>query len=140
MRKLSLSDFRAVRQVLTGDDFAVSEGPDCDELRRAMVDPAVWHSIQELPDTVSIATSGLHGPELALENELHGEWITRSGYDEHDNLMSDVVKDVAFDIETEWNAATLPAVHGYYRQATGSLRNAVEACEEAKRYHAEEQN
>ncbi len=93
MRKLSLSDFRAVRQVLTGDDFAVSEGPDCDELRSAMVDPAVWHSIQELPDTVSIATSGLHGPELALENELHGEWITRIGYDEHDNLMSDVVKE-----------------------------------------------
>lgn len=59
MRKLSLSDFRAVRQILTGADFAVSEGPDYDELRSAMVDPDVWRSIQELPDTVSIATSGL---------------------------------------------------------------------------------
>ncbi len=140
MRKLSLSDFRAVRQILTGDDFAVSEGPDCDELRSAMVDPAVWHSIQELPDTVSIATSGLHGPELALENELHGEWITRIGYDEHDNLMSDVVKDVAFDIETEWSAATFSAVHGYYRQAIGTLRNALEACVVAARYQSDSEN
>jgi hypothetical protein len=77
MKKLPLDDFRAVRQILTSDDFAVGDGPDYDELRSAMVDPDVWYGIQELPDTVSIATSGLHGPELNLEDSLHGEWITR---------------------------------------------------------------
>jgi hypothetical protein len=42
--------------------------------------------------------------------------------------MSDVVMEVAFEAETEWKAATIAALHGYYRQAIGTLRYALEAC------------
>jgi hypothetical protein len=140
MKKLDPSDFRAVRQILTGDDFAVSEGPDYDQLKRAMVARQVWFSIQELPDTVAVATSGQHGPELELEDELHGEWIRQIGFDADNNLLSDVVMEVAFDAETEWQAATFAALHGYYRQAIGTLRNALEGCVIAARYQHDRKN
>lgn len=140
MKKLDRSDFRAVRQILTGDDFAVSEGPDYDELMTAMVDRDVWFGIQELPDTVAVATSGQHGPELKLQHGLQGEWIHWIAYDADDNLISDVVREVAFDAETEWAAATFAALHGYYRQAIGTLRNALEGCVTAARYQHDPKN
>ncbi|MFZ0890541.1 MAG: hypothetical protein WA005_19035 [Candidatus Binataceae bacterium] len=138
-KTVNAKDFRAVRQILTADDFAdvPADPTDPDELRDRLVDQGVWHSLQDLPDTVSIFTSGLHGPELALQDEFHNEWIKTTAYDENDNLLSDVVREVAFDAETEWQAAIFSALHGYYRQAIGTLRNGLEGCVVAARYQAD---
>jgi len=66
------------------------------------------------------------GSQLKMEHELWCAWIRGIGYDARDNLVKDVLNEVAFEVETEWSAATFSAVHGYYRLASSALRTALE--------------
>jgi len=117
-KALSLEDFRALRIVLEPDDFAFSSGdepPPSD-----LVDKEIWHGITVLPDDVAIRTSNHHGGLLKMLYDLWGAWIEAVGEDQ------DFLYDTLLDAADEFQAATFNALHGYYRQAIGCLRNALE--------------
>lgn len=73
-----------------------------------------------LPDDVSIRTSNHHGRQVKQIYELWGAWIEAIG--ENQDCLSEPM------IETidEFEAVTFNSLHGFYRQAIGSLRNALE--------------
>lgn len=117
-KPLPLDDFRAVRIVLEPDDFAFSSGdepPPSD-----LIDEKTWHGITVLPDDVSIRTSNHHGSLLKTLYDLWGAWIEAVGWDQ------DPLHDTILDATDEFQAVTFNALHGYYRQAIGCLRNALE--------------
>lgn len=117
-KPLPLDDFRAVRMVLEPDDFALSSGeepPPSD-----LVDEKTWRGITVLPDDVSIRTSNHHGSLLKTLHDLWGAWVEAVGWDQ------DPLYDTMLDATDEFQAATFNALHGYYRQAIGCLRNALE--------------
>ena len=55
VRKLPLSDFRAVRHKLEPHEFALSEGQDIEPTH--LVDEETWAGITHLPDDVAIRVS-----------------------------------------------------------------------------------
>jgi hypothetical protein len=134
-KKLTSTDFRAFRQIFTSEDSPAIE-VEADEIQSALVKPEIWHSIQDMTDTVCIATSGAHGPELELEDELYFNWLDEIEIFSF-SLPTDAVSDIAFEAETEWRAATSSALNGFYRQAIATLRNALELCVVAARYQKE---
>jgi hypothetical protein len=117
-KPLPVDDFRAFRIVLEPDDFALSSG---DELPPSdLVDKETWHGITVLPYDVSIRTSNHHGSLLKILYALWGAWIEAVGEDQ------DCLYDTILDAADEFQATTFNALNGYYRQAVGCLRNALE--------------
>jgi hypothetical protein len=117
-KPLPPDDFRAVRIVLEPDDFAYSSGEE--PLPSDLVDKDTWHGLTLLPYDVSIRTSNHHGKLLKILDDLWGAWIQAVGEDQ------DPLYDTILDAADEFQAATFNALHGYYRQAIGCLRNALE--------------
>jgi hypothetical protein len=117
-KPLPLDDFRAVRIILEPDDFALSFGkepPPSD-----LIDKETWQGITILPDDVSIRTSNHHGNLLKILYSLWGAWIEAVG--ENQDFLYDTILDAA----DEFQATTFNSLAGYYRQAIGCLRSALE--------------
>ena len=117
-KPLPLNDFRAVRVVLELQDFALA--PEIEQPPSDLINEDTWHSIMNLPDDVSIQTSNHHGRQFKQMNELTGAWIEAIG--ENQDCLFESMLD-SFD---EFEAVTFNSLHGFYRQAIGSLRNALE--------------
>lgn len=118
-KPLSIDDFRAARIVLEPDDFALSSGkPD---VPTDLIDEETWCHIMMLPDDVSIRTSNHHGKLIRELNELDGIWIEYAVGDEED-----ILHEVLIYMLDEFDAIIYNALHGYYRQAIGCLRNVLE--------------
>lgn len=118
-KPLPLDDFRAVRIILENADFAdAPAGPD--PPARDLVDKDTWNSIVTLPDDVSVQTSNDHGRLLRAMDRCWAAWI--------DSLAPrrDPIQDAILDAADEFHAATYNSLHGFYRQAYGCLRNALE--------------
>jgi hypothetical protein len=116
---LPLDDFRAVRIVLVDGDFAlVKGGPD--RPPRDLIDSETWNSIVTLPDDVSIRTSNGYGQLLRAMDRCWEAWI--------DSLARrrDPIEAAMLDAADEFHASTYSSLHGFYRQAFGCLRNALE--------------
>jgi hypothetical protein len=118
VKQMSLSDFRAVRLVCERKDFVFAPGPE--SAPSDLISKKTWQSIITLPDDVSIRTSNYHGRVLRNLHELSGAWIDAVGDDE------DMVFQTSIDALDEFDAVTFNALHGYYRQAIGCLRNVLE--------------
>jgi hypothetical protein len=117
-KPLSSDDFRSFRIVLEPDDFALSSGnepPPSD-----LVDQEIWRGVTVLPDDVSVRTSNHHGSTLKILYNLWEAWIEAVG-ENHDYLY-----DTILDAADEFQAATYNSLIGYYRQAIGCLRSALE--------------
>ncbi len=118
-KPLDTADFRAIRIVLEPGDFAVSDGkPD---IPTNLVDNETWHGIVDLPDDVSIRTSNHQGIILKELYALQSTWTDHAIGDEQDLLFEVLLYTI-----DELDAALFNALHGYYRQAIGCLRNIVE--------------
>ncbi len=121
-KPLPIDDFRAIRIILESDDFALTDGkPD---VASDLVDEETWRHIMMLPDDVSVRTSNHHGKLIRKLNVLNGLWVEyTSGYDED---IKDILQEVLIHIMDELDAFLFIALHGYYRQAIGCLRNILE--------------
>jgi hypothetical protein len=119
-KKLSLSDFRAIRHMLEPGDFALSEGPDVPPTYP--IDKETWAGITHLPDDVAIRTSDHHGHRLKLLHRLWGDWIEATG----DPLGPDELFACMLDAEAPFQSAIFLLLHGYYRSAMAELRVALE--------------
>jgi hypothetical protein len=117
-KPLPLNDFRAVRVVLEPQDFAL--GPKTERPPSDPIDKDTWHSIMDLPDDVSIRISNNHGSQLKQIHELWGVWIEAIGEDK------DYLSYTMIETTDEFDSVTFNSLHGFYRQAIGSLRNALE--------------
>ena len=120
VRRVSLSDFRAVRHQLEPDDFAFSEGPD--PAPTHPIDEETWANITRLPDDVAIRTSDHNGHRLALLDRLSGDWIEATG----DPLSPDELFSCMLDAGEAFQCTNFLLLHGYYRAAMAELRVALE--------------
>jgi len=118
-KPLPLDDFRAVRIVLEPDDYAL--GPRKPDLPTDLIDEETWRHIMILPDEVSVRTSDHHGKLLRELNELDSRWVEYAVGDDEDLLH-----EVLIYMMDEFDAILYNALHGYYRQAIGCLRNVLE--------------
>jgi hypothetical protein len=116
--RLNPEDFRAYRLMLDPDDFAIGD----DELNSAptdLISQDVWEAITTLPGDVAIRTANHQGSRIAILHDLHVGWL---GVMPETGILSDAMLEVGDDFD----AAMFNLLHGYYRQAIGGLRNAVE--------------
>ena len=116
--RLNPEDFRAYRLILDPDDFAIGD----DEPNPAPTDlipQDAWEAVTTLPGDVAIRTSNHQGTRLAILHELHLGWL---------RFMPemDILSDAMLEVSDAFDAALFDLLHGYYRQAIGGLRNAVE--------------
>jgi hypothetical protein len=111
----------------SGDEPAASD----------LVDKEIWQGITVLPDDVSIRTSNHHGSSLKILYDIWSGWIEAVGEDQ------DYLHDTMLDAADEFQATTYNCLSGYYRQAIGCLRSALElitigaycqVCGEATKY------
>lgn len=118
VRKLPAADFRARRMVLEPKDFF--PGDDVPEPAPTdIVGRMVWHGIMDLADDVAIRTTSHQGSRVELLYELWGAWVEVTPYEcMLENAMSDCADD--------FKASILSLLHGFYRQAVGTLRSAIE--------------
>lgn len=118
-KKLSLSDFRAVRVVLEPNDFALSSD-EPDPPPSDLISKETWHGIVDLPDDVAIRTSNRWGKFLGEVYWLWGRWIEAAGETE-DALFAPML-----DAHDDLQASFFDSLHGYYRTAFSALRNVIE--------------
>lgn len=120
MKKLPLTDFRAVRGKLEPHEFMISEGQDAPP--SDLVDREVWGGILHLPEDVSIRVSDHNGIRLRLMYQLWGDWLEAIGDPEDRDEMSDCLLEAA----DCFKGATFNFLHGFYRTALAELRTALE--------------
>lgn len=118
-KKMSLTDFRAVRTVLEPDDFALG-GEEPDHPPSDLISQETWSSITGLPDDVAIRTSDRNGRALAEAYGLWGRWLTAIG-ETVDNLYTPML-----DADDDLQTSLFSALHGYYRAGFSGLRNVLE--------------
>jgi hypothetical protein len=120
-------DPRHNRGKLPPEAFALSEGPDLPPTD--LIDMQRWAEIIHLPDDVSLRTSDYDGTIIGSAYELWSEWTSIGlalAYIDpnHPDRVSNLS---AFIVVDELQASLYLALTGYYRQAIGGLRLALEA-------------
>jgi len=118
VRKLRATDFRARRVVLEPSDFALTDG-EPKPAPTDLVDPRGWHGIMDIADDVAIRTTSHQGSRIGFLHELWDAWLevmpTRC-----------IVGYAMLDCSDDFAASILSLLHGFYRQAVGTLRSALE--------------
>jgi hypothetical protein len=119
---LDRSDFRRVRSYLAPHLFAdggegTSYPPPSD-----LIPKEKWTGLMDLPTDVALRTSSYDGSVIARLADLHSDWI----FSWPDVGDAPYMEEPALLAGEEFDALVFNAVHGYYRQAIGCLRNALE--------------
>ncbi|MDE2463674.1 MAG: hypothetical protein KGO02_08180 [Alphaproteobacteria bacterium] len=118
VRKLEATDFRARRMVLEPDDFALSDGMP-ERAPTDLISSDVWHGIMDIVDDVAISTTSHQGSRIELLYDLWGEWLEIMP-------LCCIVGHGMLDCADDFAASIVSLVHGFYRQAVGALRSALE--------------
>jgi hypothetical protein len=118
-KALPLSDFRARRYVLEADDFALSDGgpetPPTD-----LIPENDWHAIMDLPGDVAIRTTSHQGTRIAVLHHLISAWT------EAFPPSPSIIDHGMLDTYDAFQASLFNMLHGFYKEAIASLRNALE--------------
>lgn len=120
-RPISDGRFRAERQYLADHVFLGVPGggqPPSDVVPRE-----AWEGMMDLPTDVLLRTTDYLGK---MVDDMHGQgaaWVHVAPSQPND---SDFMFEPAMDASDEFSAAPFIAMHGWYRQATSGLRNALE--------------
>lgn len=90
-----------------------------------------WEHLMHLPTDVLLRTTDYMGKMLEDMSTQSGAWLKAMP----DNAAKvPFMFDACLDAHDEFNAAPFIAAHGWYRQATAGLRNALEVMAHAARY------
>ncbi|HDV8349631.1 TPA: hypothetical protein RKT01_001381 [Burkholderia vietnamiensis] len=119
VRPLDSDDFRARRKVLEPDDFASSDG-EPDPPPSDLISEEAWDGIMTLPDDVAIRTTSHLGEWVELLHDLWAGWVESFP-------RRSIITDAMLDCADDFSAALFNLLHGFYKQAIGALRNALEA-------------
>jgi hypothetical protein len=117
-------DFRRLRRYLApwlfaseSDDRDVRYPPPTD-----LVPEDAWDHIMILPTDVALKSSSYEGTAISRLSQLHTDWI----FSWPDVGDAPFVEEAALLAGEEFDALVFNALHGWYRQALGCLRNALE--------------
>jgi hypothetical protein len=116
--KLNPQDFRAHRLVLDPCDFALGDD-EPDQEPTDLISQDVWEHITTLPGDVAIRTSSHQSTRIAHLYELQLGWLQSMP-------ATGALSGAMLEASDNFDAATFNLLHGYYRQAIGGLRDAVE--------------
>lgn len=119
-------DFRAHRRKLPPGSFAIE--PESEPSASDLIDRSTWQSVTGLPDDVSLRTSDHHGTVIRRAHDCWGEWISLVLDIQSlcDDPMSDPLAVAAMNVTDELQVSEYLALTGFYRQAIGTLRAALE--------------
>lgn len=120
-------DCRARRVRLGPDSFAIA--PDVEEPPSDLIDVGTWRGLVWLTDDVSLRTSDHHGTALSRALAAWGDWLTLVL--DVQSLVAEPASDplavAAMGAAEEFQASISLALTGFYRQALGTLRAALES-------------
>lgn len=121
--RLSLpeDDFRRERALLAPHVFALP-GDEQDFPPRDLVSREDWSGVMDLPTDVALRTSSHQGQTFASLHHLNSGWI----FSWPDPGKAPLMDEPMLLAGEKFDALVFNAVHGYYRQAIGCLRNALE--------------
>jgi len=122
--------FREWRVYLSPEAFA--DPGDGIQAPTSLINQKTWMHLMDLPTDVLLQTTDHFGPTFRATASLSHMWIcaiTPSG-----NPDLPLVFDAYLDAYDEFEAAPFVAAHGWYRQATAGLRNALEVMVHAARF------
>ena len=125
----STDDFRSLRRLLPDEDFAlVDEGEDPPP---SMIPEEAWRGLMALPDDVVLRTTGHKGPLAEHCWDIFDECVKVIPVARAEESF---VFEATMDMTDAFQSASFSALHGYYRQAMGSLRGALEVVVAAARF------
>jgi hypothetical protein len=117
-------DFRRLRRYLAPWVFALPGGdegktwpPPWD-----LIGEDDWAGIMDLPTDVALKSTSYEGSLISRLHQLHSDWI----FSWPEVGEARFMEEVALLAREEFDALVFNAVHGWYRQAIGCLRNALE--------------
>jgi hypothetical protein len=119
---LAPDDFRRIRRYLApwlfagGDEGTTYPPPD------DLMQEEPWDSVMVLPTDVALKTSSYAGSAAARLDALQSDWVFSWPAPGQASFMDEV----CLLAGEEFDALVFNALHGYYRQAIGCLRNALE--------------
>jgi hypothetical protein len=123
-------DFRRLRRYLApwfflggddDDDYDAAKGktyPPPDDL----ISEEHWDSVMVLPTDVALKTSSYSGSLLNRLDGLHSDWV----FSWPGEGTAPFMEGPCLLAAEEFDALVFNALHGFYRQAIGCLRNAIE--------------
>jgi hypothetical protein len=121
---LEESDFRRIRRRLAPHVYfwGDHESPERYEPPSDLVSREAWDHIMDLATDVALGTTDELGSAVGRLNEVGSDWI-RSWPDEGN---APFIEEACLQVGEDLGALTFFAIHGWYRQALGCLRNALE--------------
>jgi len=128
-RKITQGRYRRKRFFLADQVFAI--GGDGDHDPQDLIRKKAWGELMTLPTDVALRTTDHMGSMIKDMQHQWSAWMDATPLDPDEWPF---FHDVYLDVLEEFDAAPFIAVHGYYRQATAGLRNALEAMTHACRY------
>lgn len=121
---LPKGDFRRLRRYLAPWLFALPGGDEGKTYPPPgdLVSEESWDGVMTLPTDVALKSSSYEGSLVSRLATLHSEWI----FSWPNPGEAPFMEEAALLAGEEFDALVFNALHGYYRQALGCLRNALE--------------
>lgn len=121
---LPSDDFRRIRRYLAPWVFF---WPDGDEPKTYpppsdLVSRNAWDGVNDLPTDVALRSSSYEGSVIERLHQLESDWV----FSWPDLGDAPFMEEVALLAGEEFDAVVFNALYGWYRQALGCLRNALE--------------
>ena len=121
MTYLPEDDFRARRNYLADEDFALVEEGSDPPLRR--ISEEAWRGMLALTDDVVLRTTSFLGPTA---EHCYDSWAALIGSFPQGREEQSPAFEALLDLADHLQAASFSALHGYYRQAFSTLRTGLE--------------
>jgi hypothetical protein len=115
-------DFRRLRRLLAPHVFA-DAGTGIDLPPTELVNSSSWDGLMDLPTDVALRGSSHEGRTVDALHHLTHVWTFQLPMQPSE---APFMSDAALLTGEEFDALAFIAIHGYYRQALGCLRNALE--------------
>jgi hypothetical protein len=121
---LADGDFRRERRYLAPHVFAWPGGdePDAYPPPEDLLSEEHWRNIMSLPTDVGLKSSSYEGSLVGRIDQLQRDWV----FSWPDVEDAPFIAESALLAGEEFDALVFNAMHGWYRQAIGCLRNALE--------------
>ena len=128
-RPITHGKYRVERFYLSDEAFAVPFGGSSDP--SDLLAKEQWDHLMVLPTDVLLRTTDHFGQMIQDMQQQVSAWLDALGFDER---RWPFIHAAYLDVLEELDAAPFIAAHGWYRQATAGLRNALEAMTHGCRY------
>ena len=121
---LPVDDFRRLRRYLAPWMFALLGGEEGKTYPPPweLIGKEDWDGIMVLPTDVALKSSSYEGDSIARLHKLHSDWI----FSWPEVGEAPFIEQLALLAGEEFDTLVFNALHGWYRQAIGCLRNALE--------------